>query len=99
MKHWYDEEYSFKITVVSVKPDNDPVNHCRNGHEVSDEFSCEYGCPDKFCSKSMLKLFPLMEVVRSGGDLRNLGGRDKHVMEFCCPDGVVEFRLEVKHDK
>lgn len=67
MKNWYYEEYSFKITVLSIKPDNEPLNHCRNGHEVGDEFSCEYGCPDKFCSKSMLKLFPLMEAVRSGG--------------------------------
>lgn len=94
MKHWFNEEYCFKITVLSIKPDNEPVNHCRNGHEVGDEFTCEYGCPDKFCSKSMLKLFPLMEAIRSGGDLRNLGGRDKYIMEFDCPDGVVRFRLE-----
>ena len=94
MKHWYYEEYSFKITVMSIKPDNKPMNHCRNGHEVGDEFSCEYDCPGKFCSNSMLKLFPLMEAVRSGGELHNLGGRDKHIMEFECPDGVVWFKLE-----
>jgi len=35
-----------------------------------------------------------MEAVRSGGDLRNIGGSGKHVMEFDCPDGVVRFKLE-----
>jgi len=98
MKKWYKEDYSFKITVLSIKPDNKPENRCRNGHEVGDEFICEYGCPDRFCSKSMLRLFPLMEAVRSGGDLHNLGGSDKHIMEFDCPDGVVRFRMEVKNN-
>lgn len=63
MNQWYNEEYSFKITVLSIKPDNSPLNNCRNGLEVGDVFNCEYGCPDRFCPKSMLKLFPLMEVV------------------------------------
>ncbi|MDF2686279.1 MAG: GCN5-related N-acetyltransferase, partial [Clostridia bacterium] len=94
MKRWYTEEYSFKITVLAVKPDNRPERHCRNGHEVGDEFFCEYGCPSGFCSKSMFKLFPLMEAVRSGGDLRKLGGIERSIMEFGCPDGVVRFRLE-----
>lgn len=94
MNKWYHEEYSFKITVLSVNPDNKPENHCRNGHEVGDEFHCEYGCSNGFCSKSMSKLFPLMEAVRSGGDLRNLGGIDQYVMEFDCPDGIVRFKLE-----
>jgi len=35
-----------------------------------------------------------MEAARSGGDLRNLGGSDKHIMEFECPEGVVRFKLE-----
>jgi len=65
--------------LLTIKPDNKSENHCRNGHEVGDEFYCEYACLDNFCSKSMLKLFPLMEAVRSGGDLRNLGGKDKHI--------------------
>lgn len=26
------------------------------------------------CSKTMMMLYPLMEAVRSGGDLMNLGG-------------------------
>jgi uncharacterized repeat protein (TIGR04076 family) len=96
MKKWYKENYSFKITVLSVGADGKPQN-CRNGHEIGDDFYCEYGCPDGFCSKSMLKLFPLMEAVRSGGDLSNLlSGASKNSGIFTCPDGVVTFRLEGK---
>ncbi|MGF7144551.1 putative repeat protein (TIGR04076 family) [Anaerotaenia torta] len=94
MKSWYKEEYSFKITVVSAGEDGQATN-CRNGHEPGDTYTCEYGCPAGFCSKSMAKLFPLMEAVRSGGDLSNLlAGASKHSGEFMCPDGVVGFRLE-----
>ena len=96
MKNWYTEEYGFKITVTSVGDDNVTENRCRNGHEAGDEFRCEYGCPGGFCSKSMAKLFPLMEAVRAGGDLRSLGGSDKRVMDFCCPDGVVWFCMEAE---
>ena len=42
----------------------------------------------------MSKTFPLMEAVRSGGDLRNLGGCQSDAIEFDCPDGIVKFRLE-----
>lgn len=94
MKHWYTEDYQFRIMVLTVRPDNRTEGHCRNGHEAGDIYTCTYGCPGGFCSKSMLKVFPLMEAVRSGGDLRNLGGTDKGCMDFDCPDGVVRFRLE-----
>ena len=40
-----------------------------------------------------------MEVARAGGDFRLLGGEEKDVMEFCCPDGIVTFRLEVFRDE
>ena len=94
MKNWYKEDYSFTITVVSVGPDG-KAERCRNGHEVGDTYACEYGCPSGFCSKSMAKLFPLMEAVRSGGDLSNLLARaSKHSGEFTCPDSVVKFKLE-----
>lgn len=94
MKNWYKEEYIFKITVVSIGADNRP-EYCRNGHDVGDTYVCGYGCPGGFCQKSMAKLFPLMEAVRSGGDLSNLlAGASKHSGEFTCPDGVVTFRLE-----
>jgi uncharacterized repeat protein (TIGR04076 family) len=94
MKNWYREEYSFKITVVSIGTDGQPMN-CRNGHEVGDVYKCEYGCPDGFCSKSMSKLFPLMEAIRADGDLSKLlTGASKHSGKFICSDGVVTFKLE-----
>ena len=95
MKNWYREDYSFKTTAVSVGADGKPEN-CRNGHEAGDTYTCEYGCPGGFCSKSMAKLFPLMDAVRAGGDLSNLlYGASKHSGKFTCPDGVVTFKLEV----
>ncbi|HBN83742.1 MAG TPA: hypothetical protein DDZ89_07835 [Clostridiales bacterium] len=77
MKNGYKEEYPFKITVITVGADGKPEN-CRNGHMVGDTYTCEYGCPISvegtggFCSKSMAKLFPLMEAICAGGDLSNL---------------------------
>ena len=52
--------------------------------------SCE------ICAKVMLMLYPLMEAVRSGGDLRNVGGSDKYEKDIVCPDGCVMFRLAAK---
>ena len=34
-----------------------------------------------------------MEAVRSGGDLRNVGGSGKYTKDVVCPDGCVIFRL------
>ena len=80
--------------MISVGTNGIPEN-CRNGHEAGDTYTCEYGCPDGFCSKSMAKLFPLMEAVRARGDLSNLlVWALKHSGEFICPDGVVTFKLE-----
>ncbi|MDD4495445.1 MAG: TIGR04076 family protein [Eubacteriales bacterium] len=98
MKRFVKEDISFTITVVDGRNNKSGKIDCRNGHEVGDTYTCEYGCPDGFCQKSMLKAFPIMEVVRSGGDLRNLGGDSDSTVNFCCPDGVVTFRLEaLKH--
>lgn len=44
----------------------------------------------------MSVLFPLMEAVRSGGDLRNVGGDDRYAKTIVCPDGCVVFRLTAK---
>jgi hypothetical protein len=41
----------------------------------------------------MMIAYPLMTAVRTGGDLRELGGDSAHSIEFICPDGVVQFRL------
>ena len=38
-------------------------------------------------------LFPIMEAVRSGGDLQNIGGSGKYVKDIVCPDGCVLFGL------
>ncbi len=96
MKQWYCEEYSFEVRVIAVGPDGRP-ERCRNGHEVGDVYRCAYGCPGGLCSKSMFKLFPLMEAVRAGGDLSNLlAGAQRHSGTFTCPDGVVTFKLEAR---
>ena len=36
-------------------------------------------------------LFADMQAVRSGGDLTNVGGTDKYVKDYVCPDGCVCF--------
>lgn len=102
MKIWYPEQYNFKITVVSVGDDNNP-SHCRNGHEVGDTYECKYGCPISaegaggFCSKTAPHLFSIQEIVRSGGDLRNLiPDATKNCCEFLCADHVVKFRIEAE---
>ena len=46
--------------------------------------------------KDMMMLYPLMEAIRSGGDLRNVGGSDKYVKDIVCPDGCVMFRLTAR---
>jgi uncharacterized repeat protein (TIGR04076 family) len=86
MNKFITENFRFKITVVKG-------GGCRNGHEIGDTYTCEYGCPDGLCQKTMLKLFPLMETIRGGGDLRTIG-HEKHKCRFYCPDGAIEFELE-----
>lgn len=41
-------------------------------------------------------MFPLMEAVRSGGNLENVGGDGKYSKNIVCPDGCVMFRLTAK---
>lgn len=106
---WYNEDCEFTIEVVGVSHDGKTENHCRNGDEVGDVYKCGYDCPVNqcgrgFCSKSMLLLFPMLETVRGGGDLRKIGGFSPDgnapdsplVKEFVCPDGVVTYRLTAK---
>lgn len=101
MKKWYAEEYEFEIEVVGFLRGNQTEHYCRNGEEIGDRYFCTYGCPvnnkgDGICSKVMMILFPVMEAVRSGGDLENLGGEDKYTKTIVCPDGCVIFRLKAK---
>ena len=44
----------------------------------------------------MMMLYPLMEAVRSGGDLENLGGDGKSRKTIVEQDGCVMFRLTAK---
>lgn len=98
MKKWYDEEYKFDIEVVGYLRGDHPENYCRNGEEIGDRYTCTYGCPvnaqgEGICPKLMMVMFPVMEAVRSGGDLENLGGDGKYTKTIVCPDGCVIFRL------
>ncbi len=69
--------------------------------EIGDKYRCTYGCPVNdegygICSKTMMMLYPIMEAVRSGGDLQNIGGDGKYSKNIVCPDGCVMFRLTAK---
>lgn len=101
MKKWYDEEYEWEIEVVDFLRGKHTEKYCRNGEEVGDKYTCTYGCPvnedgQGICSKSMMVMFPIMEAVRSGGDLENIGGDGKYSKTIVCPDGCVMFRLTAK---
>jgi len=98
MKKWYEEEYGFTVEVIGFLRGDHTEHYCRNGEEIGDVYRCTYGCPvneqgEGICSKTMLQLFPLMEAVRSGGDLTNVGGSSRYSKEIVCPDGCVLFRL------
>ena len=98
MKKWYREEYRFEVEVIGYLRGNGCENHCRNGEEPGDRYECTYGCPvnkdgQGICSKTMTILFPLMEAVRAGGDLTNVGGDGRYTKTVVCPDGCVIFRL------
>ena len=98
MKKWYDEEYEFTVEVIGFLHSDKTERYCRNGEEVGDIYKCTYGCPVNqdgygICSKIMMMIYPLMEAVRSGGDLENLGGDSKYTKTIVCPDGCVIFKL------
>lgn len=101
MKKWFDEEYSFEIEVTGFLRGDRTEHYCRNGEEIGDRYTCTYGCPvnrngQGICSKTMMMLYPIMESVRSGGDLENIGGDGKYSKTIVCPDGCVVFRLTAK---
>ncbi len=101
-KKWYDEEYVWEIEVIGFNKDNEKTERfCRNGEEVGDKYTCTYGCPVNsqglgICSKVMMMMYPIMEAVRSGGNLENIGGDSKFSKVIMCPDGCVLFRLTAK---
>ena len=101
MKKWYDEEYEFTVEVTGFLHGDHTERYCRNGEEIGDKYTCTYGClvnkqGHGICSKTMMMLYPLMEAVRSGGDLENLGGDSKYSKTVVCPDGCVIFKLTAK---
>ena len=101
MKKWYDEEYEWEIEVIGFLRGNRTERYCRNGEEIGDKYICTYGCPvntegQGICSKVMMIMFPIMEAVRSGGDLEKVGGNGKYSKDIVCPDGCVMFRMTAK---
>ena len=101
MQKWYDEEYAWEIEVIGFVRGNSTLRYCRNGEEIGDKYTCTYGCPvnkegQGICSKCMMLMFPIMEAVRSGGNLDNIGGNSKDSKEIVCPDGCVIFRMTAK---
>ena len=101
MKKWYAEEYEWKIEVIGFLRGSRTERYCRNGEEVGDVYTCTYGCPvntqvQGISPKAMVMMFPIMEAVRSGGDLENIGGSSRYSKDLVCPDGNVIFRLTAK---
>jgi uncharacterized repeat protein (TIGR04076 family) len=92
MKKWYPEEWRFRIDVARVGQAN-RAEECWLGLEPGDTFECEYETPAGFCPATLLKLFPVLEVIRCSGDLRELGGSGPCEATLLCPDGVVLFRV------
>ncbi len=101
MKKWFDEEYEFTVTVTGFLRGSKTEHYCRNGEEVGDVYKCTYGCPVNnqgygICSKTMMMLYPIMEAVRSGGDLTKVGGSSAYEKDLVCPDGCVLFHLKAE---
>ena len=104
MKKWYVEEYEWEIKVIGFLHGSQTEGYCRNGEEIGDTYTCGYGCPVNaqglgICSKAMLLMFPVMEAVRSGGNLENIGGSSVYSKDIVCPDGCVLFRMTAKKRK
>lgn len=87
MKKWIEEDWLFKISVLSADP-------CRIGLEKGDTFNCEYACPANFCPKTMPVLHTLCEIVRCGGNYISKGSKDEYEIDFPCADGCVMFHLK-----
>lgn len=101
MKKWLAEDFEFEIEVVGYLRIEKTEGYCRNGEEIGDKYLSTYGCPVNkdgygICPKVMTQIYPLMEAIRSGGDLENLGGDGKYTKTVVCPDGCVLFRVTAK---
>lgn len=101
MKKWFKEDFEWEIEVTGFLRGSETEGYCRNGEEIGDKYTCIYGYPvnaagQGICSKVMAVMFPVMEAVRSGGDLRNIGGSGRYTREIVCPDGCVVFRMTAR---
>ena len=112
MKKWCEEAFEGKMEVTGYLYGGKTEGYCRNGEEVGNLYTCTYGCPvnrqENIVRASdstenaaieintMIILFPIMEAVRSGGNLQNLGGSGKYCKDVVCPDGCVKFRVTAK---
>ena len=95
MNEWLDEEFEFEIEVTGFLRGEDTIGYCSNGEEIGDKYTSTYGCPVNeqgygICAKTMMILYPIMEAVRSRGDLRNIGGAD----EYTKGDGTIQTSLK-----
>jgi uncharacterized repeat protein (TIGR04076 family) len=66
---------------------------CRLGLEHGDTFECDYETPGGFYPTWFIKIFPVLEIMRSEGGLRYLGASKPNEMVIVCPDGAVRFRV------
>jgi uncharacterized repeat protein (TIGR04076 family) len=98
MKKWINEDYRFIITVIDGiwgSRDTKVRIGCRNGHEIGDTYTCQYGCPEPvngeggFCTKTVQKLYELEEAIRHG--------KLPTGVDFKCADGCVTFRLQAEN--
>ena len=72
-----------KITLVEQKG----TKPCHRGHKIGDSFDYDHD-RGKLCPLAMHVLFPMIDILRYGGNLPN----DR----FCCPDvdTINVFKLE-----
>ena len=101
MRKCYNIEYEFEIEVVGFLHDDSTEHCCYSGEEIGDRYLCTYGWPVKdngygICSKTMKMVYPLMESIRSDGDLEDFGGDGKYSKNIVCSNGCVLFRLTAK---
>lgn len=76
-----------KITLVEQKG----TKSCHRGHKIGDTFDYDHD-RGKLCPLAMHVLFPMIDILRYGGNLPN----DR----FCCPDvdTINVFKLEKVSD-
>lgn len=96
MKPWYREDVHFEAVVAEVRGGS---GSCRCGHEPGDSYTMAYGTPKGLCGELYHRLFPMLEVLRAGGDVSALepaGSRDEVLV--WCPSRVVRLSVRARRD-